>query len=50
LVCITNDGPGIPPGAREEVFTAGYTTAEEGTGFGPNIVGRLSKPTAGTSA
>jgi len=35
---IEDDGPGIPDGERGQVFEAGYTTTEEGTGFGLNIV------------
>ena len=35
---VEDDGPGIDPEDREEVFEAGYTTNREGTGFGLNIV------------
>ena len=35
---VEDDGPGVPQDERENVFTAGYSTAEEGTGFGLNIV------------
>jgi signal transduction histidine kinase len=28
---------GIPEGEREDIFGAGYSTAEEGTGFGLRI-------------
>jgi PAS domain S-box-containing protein len=35
---VADDGPGTPPDDHEEVFTTGYTTAEEGTGFGLRIV------------
>jgi PAS domain S-box-containing protein len=35
---VEDDGPGIPPGDREQVFESGYTTAEDGTGFGLRIV------------
>jgi signal transduction histidine kinase len=35
---IEDDGPGIPEDDREEVFGSGFTTNEEGTGFGLAIV------------
>jgi signal transduction histidine kinase len=35
---VADDGPGIPEAERDRVFDVGYTTAEEGTGFGLNIV------------
>jgi PAS domain S-box-containing protein len=35
---VADDGVGIPGGDRETVFEAGYTTADDGTGFGLNIV------------
>jgi PAS domain S-box-containing protein len=38
---VADDGPGIPPADREQVFTAGYTTADDGTGFGLHIVRQL---------
>jgi len=31
---VEDDGPGVPETDRERVFDPGYTTAEEGTGFG----------------
>jgi len=31
---VEDDGPGIPPEEREEVFTAGYSTKEGGSGVG----------------
>jgi len=34
---VEDNGPGIPKGNREDVFTPGFTSAEEGTGFGLNI-------------
>jgi two-component system OmpR family sensor kinase len=33
-----DDGEGVPESAREEVFESGYSTAEDGTGFGLAIV------------
>ena len=38
---VDDDGPGIPPGEREDVFQTGYSTAETGTGFGLAIVSRV---------
>ena len=40
---VEDDGLGIPPDEREDVFTAGYSTDEEGTGFGLNIVKRVAE-------
>lgn len=40
---IADDGPGIPAGDRENVFELGYTTAENGTGFGLAIVAEIAK-------
>jgi PAS domain S-box-containing protein len=34
---VTDDGPGIPPAERDDVFERGYST-EQGTGFGLAIV------------
>ena len=35
---VEDDGPGIPPADREDVFEYGYTTDEDGTGLGLAIV------------
>jgi PAS domain S-box-containing protein len=35
---VTDDGPGIDAAARPDVFETGYSTADEGTGFGLPIV------------
>ncbi len=40
---VEDDGPGIPPEERGEVFEAGYSTAEEGTGLGLNIVEEIAE-------
>ena len=37
-----DDGPGIPEAERGEVFETGYTTNEDGTGFGLNIVREIA--------
>ncbi len=38
---VSDDGPGIPPEECETVFEAGYTTADDGTGLGLNIVAEI---------
>ena len=35
---VEDDGPGIPPEDREQIFDAGYSTTRDGTGFGLSIV------------
>jgi PAS domain S-box-containing protein len=35
---VADDGPGIPPAERQQVLETGYSTAQEGTGFGLGIV------------
>ncbi|WP_434530876.1 histidine kinase N-terminal 7TM domain-containing protein [Haloarcula sp. NS06] len=35
---ISDDGPGVPPEEREEIFTHGVTSSESGTGLGLAIV------------
>ena len=39
---VEDDGPGIDPEDREDVFEPGYTTSEDGTGFGLAIVNRIA--------
>ena len=39
---VADDGPGIPPDERERVFEAGYSTDENGTGFGLGIVQQVA--------
>jgi PAS domain S-box-containing protein len=38
---VEDDGPGIPEDHRETVFTMGYTTTEDGSGFGLRIVEQI---------
>jgi PAS domain S-box-containing protein len=40
---VADDGPGIPPEARDRVFEVGYTTTAEGTGFGLAIVREVAR-------
>ncbi|MFB6281047.1 MAG: PAS domain S-box protein [Haloferacaceae archaeon] len=40
---VEDDGPGIPPEKRDRVFESGYTTDEDGTGFGLTIVRRIAE-------
>ncbi|TYT63893.1 PAS domain-containing sensor histidine kinase [Natrialba swarupiae] len=35
---VEDDGPGVPPGDRDQLFDHGYTTSDDGTGFGLTIV------------
>ncbi len=39
---VADDGPGIPPEDRADVFDPGYTTAAGGTGFGLAIVDEIA--------
>ncbi|ELZ27059.1 integral membrane sensor signal transduction histidine kinase [Halogeometricum pallidum JCM 14848] len=39
---VEDDGPGIPEDDRDGVFDAGYSTAEDGTGFGLSIVTQVA--------
>jgi PAS domain S-box-containing protein len=40
---VEDDGVGIPEDERENVFNAGYSTVDDGTGFGLNIVQEIAK-------
>jgi PAS domain S-box-containing protein len=40
---VADTGPGIPESDRDEVFEAGYTTADDGTGFGLRIVEQIAE-------
>ena len=40
---IEDDGPGIPEDRQDSVFTAGYSTSDDGTGFGLSIVKRVAE-------
>ncbi len=40
---VADDGAGIPDDERDRVFDPGYTTAEEGTGFGLAIVRSIAE-------
>jgi PAS domain S-box-containing protein len=39
---VADDGPGVPPAERDHVLEAGYTTDEDGTGFGLSIVKQIA--------
>lgn len=39
---VEDDGPGIPADKHDDVFEAGYTTSEHGTGFGLSIVKQIT--------
>jgi signal transduction histidine kinase len=38
---VADNGPGIPEDERDEIFTYGYSTTDEGTGFGLAIVSEV---------
>jgi PAS domain S-box-containing protein len=40
---VADDGPGIPPGKRDRVLEPGWTTGEDGTGLGLNIVREIAQ-------
>ncbi|PSQ39405.1 hypothetical protein BRD13_03090 [Halobacteriales archaeon SW_5_70_135] len=40
---VEDDGPGIPEDERADVFDAGYSSVEDGTGFGLNIVEQVAR-------
>lgn len=40
---LEDDGPGIPEAIRDDVFEAGYSTSEHGTGFGLSIVEQVAE-------
>lgn len=39
---VEDDGAGIPEGERDDVFDVGYSTTEDGSGFGLSIVKRVT--------
>ncbi|WP_426963865.1 sensor histidine kinase [Haloparvum alkalitolerans] len=40
---VADDGPGIPPAVREEIFETGVSTTHEGTGLGLAIVAAVAE-------
>ena len=40
---VADDGPGVAPDDREEVFEPGYSSTDDGTGFGLAIVRRIAE-------
>jgi len=40
---VADDGPGVPPDDRDDVFEVGYSTADTGTGFGLRIVQQVAE-------
>jgi PAS domain S-box-containing protein len=39
---VADDGPGVSVGQRDDVFDAGYSTADDGTGLGLNIAQEIA--------
>lgn len=39
---VEDDGPGVPESDRDHVFETGYSTSQEGTGFGLSIVEQVA--------
>jgi PAS domain S-box-containing protein len=42
-VYVADDGPGIPDSVRPEVFDRGYSTNEDGTGYGLSIASQIAE-------
>jgi PAS domain S-box-containing protein len=40
---VEDDGPGIPPEHREDIFESGFSTASSGTGFGLSIASEIAE-------
>ncbi|MFC6793815.1 sensor histidine kinase [Halobaculum halobium] len=40
---VADDGPGVDPGDRDAMFDRGYTTADDGTGFGLATVADIAR-------
>ncbi|WP_430503937.1 PAS domain S-box protein [Haloparvum sp. PAK95] len=40
---VADDGPGVPPDVRDDVFEWGFTTTDGGTGFGLAIVAEVAR-------
>ena len=38
---VSDDGPGIPESDRDRIFESGFTTDDEGTGFGLSIAAEI---------
>ncbi|HEX3134371.1 MAG TPA: ATP-binding protein [Planctomycetota bacterium] len=43
IVTVEDDGPGVPPNLRQEIFQAFYTSKKNGTGLGLPIVARIAR-------
>jgi len=42
-IYVADNGPGIPESERDRVFETGYTTDDDGTGFGLNIAREIAR-------
>ena len=39
---VEDDGPGIPPAIRDRIFEPGFSTGDDGTGYGLSIVSEIA--------
>ena len=46
-IIVADDGPGVPPGMAEKVFSPFFTTKEEGTGLGLATVAQILRAAKG---
>jgi signal transduction histidine kinase len=47
-ICISNNGPAIPPEVQDKIFVPFFTTKEEGSGIGLSICQEIMKLHSGS--